>query len=1035
MSGERDSKKRRSGEINLPKLELNRYPSWKDTIITLMNANNLLGWIDGTATFPAEPNYTLTRGGDKTTKDLILEGDYSKKLLKAKEECSLSFNLIYETIPEHFQRSWSKGTSTAKELIDKIEDMINHQQDHLQKQMFKNEFEQLKLKSDQILGINKYKTKFLDLVNEIELAGGTVLEEDKVGKLQKDLLKFKTLYEAVFNEICREGPNIGTYSSTNGWNILDLFKVITQRTNLERTAKMLSNKSTEYNFEEESRKSGDRDYNNSNRKPLRSSMKNASYDRRDNPRKFQNEQFRRSKDTRNNFKPYRSNNNFKQKRYNPYNNNSESDNKEFVNNVSDTIPKDGGDSSKTRYPNAMNYQVQNKQKNKQVSFQGKKKNNHSSNGGAYGPKEYTNPLCSICGGHHYTNRCGNYEKNKDAKPSEVSRNTTYNKTMSIRDNNFDYSKYEVSNDYASSNQQEMNTSRADQFLRQPRPDKCLMLRNIVPQNDALQSSKLNCCNRQLPMEKTLVIANNNICSMSIDNPEDLGLVDCGSTSSHAFQKHHFDSIDQQKISSTELANGEIVHTGGEGRIGNHIVNFTPSFNQNIVAVNTLTENDDVVCFSKSRGAFVVREIHFDFDIPVKHKLIKQDRMYYMRMSDLKDDKEKRLPSPIHNLTMAAVPNTHPLGSIILWHQRLHMSYNYIKRLYQLQLVEGLHINDYDMKRQLAVCESCMYSKFTRNTFFKKYQVERSERYKITRREMKEFNSIKDSKPFSTQPEKFYKYPDEPLPAFDSYSKHDISMESENNIPEFIKVKFNPLQNNLTGELYKTISVDIKGPFNISGFSGERYLIAFIDCKASMQSELYFLESKSAPASAKALESYIETVILPNCKTMEIHFEFSIMHSDNGSEFQKDFKTVCKRHNLKQTFSVANTPEQNSVVERYWRSLMGPVLAFLFSSKLNKKLWPFCCSFVNEVILNKLRIITYKGNVTTTYQVINNHKPNIGYLRTWGCEVFALDERKYDPRHFTEKSFKGYFVGYDRDSKSILVYDPLNDEIIHTVHLK
>ena len=115
--------------------------------------------------------------------------------------------------------------------------------------------------------------------------------------------------------------------------------------------------------------------------------------------------------------------------------------------------------------------------------------------------------------------------------------------------------------------------------------------------------------------------------------------------------------------------------------------------------------------------------------------------------------------------------------------------------------------------------------------------------------------------------------------------------------------------------------------------------------------------------------------------------------------------------------------------------MGPTLAFLFSSKLDKRLWVFCAAFVNNVILNKIRIITYKGKVTTTWAVITNQKPDLSYLRTWGCEVFALDTRKYDKRHFTEKSFRGYFVGYDRSSKAVLVYDPENEEIIMTVHVQ
>jgi hypothetical protein len=253
--------------------------------------------------------------------------------------------------------------------------------------------------------------------------------------------------------------------------------------------------------------------------------------------------------------------------------------------------------------------------------------------------------------------------------------------------------------------------------------------------------------------------------------------------------------------------------------------------------------------------------------------------------------------------------------------------------------------------------------------------------------------------------------------------------------EFVKTKYNPKQYNLKGDIYQVISVDLKGPFNIPGFKGERYLMAFIDSKASMQAELYFVREKKAKFTSEKLDHYLREIIIPNRKSLKIKYQFSIMHSDNGNEFKGEYIKVCRKYDLKQTFTVSHSPEQNAVVERYWRSLMGPTLAFMFSAKLDKRLWTYCCSFVNEIILNQLRIITYKGKITTTYEVITKQRPNIAELRTWGCEVYALDTRKYDPRHFTEKAFKGYFVGYDRPSKSSLAFDPLNDEVIMTCHIK
>jgi hypothetical protein len=186
-------------------------------------------------------------------------------------------------------------------------------------------------------------------------------------------------------------------------------------------------------------------------------------------------------------------------------------------------------------------------------------------------------------------------------------------------------------------------------------------------------------------------------------------------------------------------------------------------------------------------------------------------MYYIDINDLREKKtsnKRHLPNPLKNLTMAAVPNNHPHNSIILWHQRLHLSNDYIKRLFQLKLVIGLLINAYDMKRQLSMCEACMYAKFTRNSFFKKFVHEKRERYKIAKKDQKAFNDMKDKLPFSSASTKYNKYPDEPISEFcDTYSRED-DMEIEDVKSKFIKTKHNGLQNNLVGNLEKITPIPL-----------------------------------------------------------------------------------------------------------------------------------------------------------------------------------------------------------------------------------
>jgi len=173
--------------------------------------------------------------------------------------------------------------------------------------------------------------------------------------------------------------------------------------------------------------------------------------------------------------------------------------------------------------------------------------------------------------------------------------------------------------------------------------------------------------------------------------DDLALVDSGSNLTHAMQDRVFTTLDRNNTTTVEIADGNSIYTEGKGLIGKYEASYTPSFNQNICSVSTLTGGGEVVCFSPARGAFTIKEKDFDYNQKVNRQFTKINEMYYIKLSELKEKpKVLQNPIPIKSLTMAS---THPDGSIILWHQRLHMSNDYIKRLIQLQLVHGMNIND------------------------------------------------------------------------------------------------------------------------------------------------------------------------------------------------------------------------------------------------------------------------------------------------------------------------------------------------------
>jgi hypothetical protein len=153
-------------------------------------------------------------------------------------------------------------------------------------------------------------------------------------------------------------------------------------------------------------------------------------------------------------------------------------------------------------------------------------------------------------------------------------------------------------------------------------------------NDAASTSFINLPSNSSSNNITLMVKprhrSNNITNRVIST--ELALVDTGSTNSHMIKDHLFDTIDYNKSMSTEVANGEIVKTSGEGTIGSHKnICYTPEFSQNILSVSTLTEADDVVCFSKSKGAFTIKSKDFDFNLKINKKLIKISDMYYINI--------------------------------------------------------------------------------------------------------------------------------------------------------------------------------------------------------------------------------------------------------------------------------------------------------------------------------------------------------------------------------------------------------------------
>ena len=149
-----------------------------------------------------------------------------------------------------------------------------------------------------------------------------------------------------------------------------------------------------------------------------------------------------------------------------------------------------------------------------------------------------------------------------------------------------------------------------------------------------------------------------------------------------------------------------------------------------------------------------------------------------------------------------------------------------------------------------------------------------------------------------------------------------------------------------------------------------------------------------------------------------------VRSDRGGEFTSDeFKSLCDKSEIKKQLIVPYPPQQNGVVERKNRTIMGLVRSMLKEKKLPLELWGEVVSMCLYV-LNRSSTKGVKGK--TPYEKWNGRKPNVIHLRIFGLVVFVKTTRRLSKLEDRSKSM--LFMGYEAGSKAYKCLDTANFKI-------
>ncbi|KAJ9542417.1 hypothetical protein OSB04_028923 [Centaurea solstitialis] len=221
------------------------------------------------------------------------------------------------------------------------------------------------------------------------------------------------------------------------------------------------------------------------------------------------------------------------------------------------------------------------------------------------------------------------------------------------------------------------------------------------------------------------------------------------------------------------------------------------------------------------------------------------------------------------------------------------------------------------------------------------------------------------------------------------------------------------ENERATDLLEIIHTDVCGPFSHVARGGYRYFTTFID-DFSRYGYVYLMRHKSE--TFEKFKEYQNEV--QNLLDKRIKF----LRSDRGGEYLSDeFDNHLMECGIVSQLTPPYTPQMNGVSERRNRTLLDMVRTMMCHSSLPVSFWGHAL----ETAAHILNRAPTKSVEKTPYELWKGKKPNISFLKIWGCEVYV---KRPTSEKLKPKSDKCFFVGYPKTTVGYYFYNPEENKV-------
>nr|GEU50145.1 Gag-Pol polyprotein [Tanacetum cinerariifolium] len=219
-----------------------------------------------------------------------------------------------------------------------------------------------------------------------------------------------------------------------------------------------------------------------------------------------------------------------------------------------------------------------------------------------------------------------------------------------------------------------------------------------------------------------------------------------------------------------------------------------------------------------------------------------------------------------------------------------------------------------------------------------------------------------------------------------------------------------------------LHMDLCGPMRTESVNRKKYILVIVDDYSRFTWVKFLRLKDEAP-----------DFIIKFLKMIQVRLKDLVrrIRTDNETKFvNQTLRAYYEEVGISHESSVARSPQQNGVIERWNRTLIEAALTVLIYAQASLFLW---AEAVATACFTQNQSIIHLRHGKTPYELLHNKLPDLSYLHVFGALCYSTDDSE-NLGKLQPKAGIGIFIGYTPTKKAFQIYNMCTRRIVEIIHV-